>query len=161
MFACKNGHTQIVELMLKNQIDPNVQKNNGWNALMSACKNGHTQIVELLLKEQIDPNIQKNDGWNALMLASAKGHYEVVKLLLEWKADPTIKSNEGKTALKFAKTMEISVLLNSYLREHIEQEDDAASASFTSRSSIKSASSTLSLLSLDMCNVSGNKGYMY
>ena len=128
MSACQNGHTQIVELLLKEQVDPNVQRNDGGNAFMLACKNGHTQIVELLLKEQVDPNVQRNDGVTALMIASDNGHYEVVKLLLEWKTDPTIKSRKGNTALKLAKTMEMSVLLNSYLREHnIEQQDDAGS----------------------------------
>ncbi|XP_011408392.1 PREDICTED: uncharacterized protein LOC105315435 [Amphimedon queenslandica] len=77
--------------------------------------------VELLLKEQIDSDVQNKDGVTALMVASANGHYEVVKLLLEWKADPTIKSNEGHTALFYAKTEEISVLL--------QQVDDAISVS--------------------------------
>ena len=26
MLACQNGHTQIVELLLKEQVDPNVQE---------------------------------------------------------------------------------------------------------------------------------------
>ena len=37
MLACQNGHTQIVELLLKEQVDPNVQKEDGSNALMLAC----------------------------------------------------------------------------------------------------------------------------
>ena len=127
MLACQNGHTEIVELLLKKQVDPNVQRNSGGNAFMSACENGHTQIAELLLKEQVDTNIQKKDGENALMLASSNGHYEIVKLLLEWKADPTIKSKEGKTALSYAKTEEMSVLINSYLSKHNIEQNDALS----------------------------------
>ena len=55
MVACQNGHTQIVELLLKEQVDPNVQlRKSGGNAFIVACQNGHTQIVQLLLKEQVD-----------------------------------------------------------------------------------------------------------
>uniref|UniRef100_A0A1X7TCT9 BEACH domain-containing protein n=2 Tax=Amphimedon queenslandica TaxID=400682 RepID=A0A1X7TCT9_AMPQE len=167
MSACENGHTQIVELLLKEQVDPNVQKKDGWNAFMLACENGHTEVVKLLLKAQVDPNVQNRKGHTALMIASYKGHYELVKLLLECEADPTIKSKKGYTALKFAKTMEISILLNSYLREHnLEEQDDAGSVyshttgyhtvasdisslrSFSSNSSLGS----LSDISSDECN---------
>ncbi|XP_011408068.1 PREDICTED: ankyrin repeat domain-containing protein 17-like [Amphimedon queenslandica] len=121
ILACQNGHTQIIEMLLKEQVNPDVEKNDGLNTFMLACEKGHTQIVELLLKEQVDFNLQNKRGHTALMVASANGHYEVVKLLLEWKADPTIKSNEGHTALFYAKTEEISVLL--------QQVDDAISVS--------------------------------
>ena len=152
MLACQNGHTEIVELLLKKQVDPNVQRNSGGNAFMSACENGHTQIAELLLKEQVDTNIQKKDGENALMLASSNGHYEIVKLLLEWKADPTIKSKEGKTALSYAKTEEMSVLINSYLSEHNIEQNDALSI-FSFRSSIRSSVSSI----LSLCDISSTE----
>ena len=49
MAASKNGHYQVVELLLKGEADVNIQ-NNGWTALMFASDNGHHHIVELLLK---------------------------------------------------------------------------------------------------------------
>ena len=93
MLACLNGHIQIVELLLKEQVDPNVQNEDGMNGFMLACLNGHIQIVELLLKEQVDPNVQNKNGHTALMVASLTGLNEVVMLLLEWKADSNIKSD--------------------------------------------------------------------
>ncbi|XP_011407239.1 PREDICTED: ankyrin repeat domain-containing protein 50-like [Amphimedon queenslandica] len=152
MFACQNGHTRIIELLMKKQVDPNeqvdpnIQKKNGWNALMLACKNGHTQIVKLLLKEQVDPNVQQN----------------------KWEADPTIKSNKGNTALKFAKTIEISILLNSYIREHNREQQDDTSSEYSHTTgyntapsdtcSVRSVPSSLSLdsfsdISSDECDV--------
>ena len=59
MVACENGHTQIVELLLKEQVDPNVQDKDGWNAFMLACENGHIQIVELLLKSLVEMVVLK------------------------------------------------------------------------------------------------------
>uniref|UniRef100_A0A1X7T7S0 Uncharacterized protein n=1 Tax=Amphimedon queenslandica TaxID=400682 RepID=A0A1X7T7S0_AMPQE len=150
MMACLNGHIQIVELLLKEQVDPNVQNKNGWNAFMLACKNGHTQIVELLLKEHVDPNGHNRKGHTALMAASAEGHYKVAKLLLEWKADPTIKSNEGYTAISLSKDSDIYALIHSYMykKGNVKLEEDAASVySFESHRTVSSGYHTASGIS--------------
>uniref|UniRef100_A0A1X7SWR5 Uncharacterized protein n=1 Tax=Amphimedon queenslandica TaxID=400682 RepID=A0A1X7SWR5_AMPQE len=44
MLACQNGHTQIVELLLKDQVDPNVQNKRGHTALMIASAKGHYKV---------------------------------------------------------------------------------------------------------------------
>ena len=98
MVASKNGHQQVVELLLNEKADLNIQNNDGMTALMLASKNGHQQVVELLLNEKADPNIQNNDGRTALMLASGNGHQQVVELLLNEKSDPNIQDNDNWTA---------------------------------------------------------------
>ena len=62
MVTCHNGHTQIVELLLKEQLNPDVQNKDGVNAFIVACAYGCTQIIELLLTEQVDPNVQNKNG---------------------------------------------------------------------------------------------------
>ena len=54
MLASQNGHTQVVELLIKENADVKIQIKEGVTALMLASKNGHTQVVELLLKENAD-----------------------------------------------------------------------------------------------------------
>ena len=58
MFAGQNGHHQVVELLLKENADPNLRDLDGVTALMFASQNGHYQVVELLLKENVDLNLQ-------------------------------------------------------------------------------------------------------
>ena len=50
MVASQNGHTKVAELLLKVNVDVNIQQGDGWTALMLASKNGHTKVAELLLK---------------------------------------------------------------------------------------------------------------
>ena len=102
MFACHNGHHQVVELLLSKNPDINIQNNDGWTASMLASRNGHHQVVELLLSKDPDINIQNNNGWTALMLASRNGHHQVVELLLCKDSDINIQSNDGWTALMLA-----------------------------------------------------------
>ncbi|XP_011407630.1 PREDICTED: ankyrin repeat domain-containing protein 29-like, partial [Amphimedon queenslandica] len=94
------GHIQIAELLLKENVNPNVQDKNGQNAFMLACGEGHAQIVELLLKKNFDPNVQETvaSGWNAFMLACAEGHTQIVELLLKEKVDPSVQNKNGWNA---------------------------------------------------------------
>ena len=82
MFASRDGHTPVVELLLNKgaKIDQ-VNDDGRWTALMFASLNGHTSVVELLLNKGANINQADNFGRTALMFASWYGHTEVVELL--------------------------------------------------------------------------------
>ena len=109
--AASNDHSEIVKLLLEAKVNPNVQNEYGWTALMGASENGRIEVVRLLLEAKVDPNIQSNFGWTALIWASDNGHSEIVKLLLENEANPNIQSKSGFTALNLTKNPEIKNLL--------------------------------------------------
>jgi serine/threonine-protein phosphatase 6 regulatory ankyrin repeat subunit B len=46
MYASQNGHSEIADLLLKQQADPNVQNNDGFTALMLASQNGHPEVAD-------------------------------------------------------------------------------------------------------------------
>ncbi len=52
IIAVLNGHTKIVDLLIKAHADVDVQNKYGDTALMWAAFNGHTKIVDLLIKAQ-------------------------------------------------------------------------------------------------------------
>ena len=120
MSACLNGHTQIVELLFKEKVNPNVQVNDGWNAFMLACLNGQFQIVELLLKEQVDPNVQKENGWNALMLACLNGHTQIVELLLKEQVDLNVQDKDGWNAFMSACQNGHTEIVELLLKEQVD-----------------------------------------
>ena len=62
MIASHYGDYQVVEMLLREQANPNIKKKGDWTALMIASQNGHCEIVELLLKQQADHKIQLPDG---------------------------------------------------------------------------------------------------
>ena len=111
IMACINSNTysndEIVELLLKNNADPNLKDNNGQTALMYACRysntNSNIKTVKLLLEYGADLHLKVNREWNTLMLAcrnsSSYSNTETVKLLLEYGADPNLKTTDGWTAL--------------------------------------------------------------
>jgi len=84
-WASKNGQTNVVELLLKDErVNPAADDN---YAIQLASQNGHTEVVKLLLKDpRVNPAANENE---AIGLASENGHTEIVKLLLK---DPRVNS---------------------------------------------------------------------
>jgi ankyrin repeat protein len=120
-YACLNGHTEIVEILMRRGIDPCINDNicienacmNGYtdivgllmnsgkitrlsknidNLIMKACEYGYTKIVELLLNNNdIDPCIDNNYCIKQVCLG---GHVEILRLLLnDYRADPICDNN--------------------------------------------------------------------
>ena len=103
MHAARDGHTEVVKLLIDNGADLNHKSNGGVTALRTAAREGRTEVVKLLIDNGADMNIKDVDGWTALMHASIYGHTEVVKLLVENGADMNIKdSRYGRTVLIYA-----------------------------------------------------------
>ena len=99
--AAREGHLNIVTLLLASGANVNAADRTGGTALMAASGAGHTEIVKALLAAGADANAQlvmdmagmtsiggragreKDDVITALSMASANNNSEVVKLLQE------------------------------------------------------------------------------
>jgi hypothetical protein len=86
-WACQNGHTEFVKLLLTDKrIDSSEAEQ---SPLRQACDKGHIEIVRLLLADQrVNPSAHYQF---AIRNACARGHCAIVKLLLaDKRVDPTV-----------------------------------------------------------------------
>ncbi|XP_075898303.1 ankyrin repeat and SAM domain-containing protein 1A isoform X3 [Nelusetta ayraudi] len=124
--AALNGHSDVVETLLRNEALTNIADNKGCYPLHLAAWKGDEHIVKLLihqgpshprLNEQssvdhkefkrcgpFDPyiNAKNNDNETPLHCAAQYGHTGVVRLLLEELTDPTMRNNKFETPLDLA-----------------------------------------------------------
>ncbi|KAK5894987.1 hypothetical protein CesoFtcFv8_011623 [Champsocephalus esox] len=124
--AALNGHSEVVETLLRNEALTNIADNKGCYPLHLAAWKGDEHIVKLLihqgpshpkLNEQssvdhkefkrcgpFDPyiNAKNNDNETPLHCAAQYGHTRVVQMLLEELTDPTMRNNKFETPLDLA-----------------------------------------------------------
>ncbi|MBO7537308.1 MAG: ankyrin repeat domain-containing protein [Alphaproteobacteria bacterium] len=115
MVAAENGFTNIVDLLLKNNANPNRRDLRDNTALIYASENGHVDIVKLLLENGADPDKKNRAGLTALMYAVRNGHVNIAKILLDHGARIDRTSGSKKTALDYARgNIEMTELLAEY-----------------------------------------------
>ena len=102
-FASRNGHEQVVRVLLDKGADANAMfKDDGWTPLHFASQNGYEQVVRMLLDKGADVNAKDIGGWAPLHNASEYGYEQVVRVLLDKGADVNAKNNDGWTPLHSA-----------------------------------------------------------
>ena len=88
-FAANNGHTEIVELLLEQNIEANPSDLAGFTPLHLACMNGHFEIVQIYCAKKtpnlsnINFNARDPHGRTPFHYAAIHGHLKMTKLLLD------------------------------------------------------------------------------
>uniref|UniRef100_A0A3B3BGB4 Ankyrin repeat and sterile alpha motif domain containing 1A n=1 Tax=Oryzias melastigma TaxID=30732 RepID=A0A3B3BGB4_ORYME len=119
--AALNGHSDVVEALLRNEALTNVADSKGCYPLHLAAWKGDERIVKLLIhKGPSHPKIneQNNDNETPLHCAAQYGHTQVVQLLLEELTDPTMRNNKFETPLDLAALYGRLEVVKLLLRAH-------------------------------------------
>lgn len=99
IIACKNGHRDVVELLLNQGADIEWTDVRGNTPLIKACIRGHASIVRLLLEKGADvERTIDRQHITALMHACSRGHVEIVQILVEHGANVDHRMENGITA---------------------------------------------------------------
>ena len=105
--ASREGHINVVRILIDNGANPNEAKKGEHTPLVGASLHGHKDVVKLLLDRGADPNLASKSHldamhYTALHLASRGGNKGTVKVLLEGGAEPNVMTDSMHTPLHFA-----------------------------------------------------------
>ena len=100
--ACAEGHTTVVDLLTKENIDLDAQGGKFGSAINAAAALGYKEILYHLINLGASLILNNKDGQTTINLASQNGHVDVVKLLLQSGADAAVPDNDRWTPLNSA-----------------------------------------------------------
>lgn len=96
ILACKNGHTDIFDILIQYGADPNLENTHKITPLMEACDKNHIDIVDRLLSLRIDINA-RNDTKNTVLYMCKS--VEILDKLYSYGIDINIQNKYRQTAL--------------------------------------------------------------
>ena len=98
--AAEMGQTEVVRILLENEVDPN------WGGsvtpLEAAVLEGNPEIVDLLVQAGADVNRPVEEGFTPLMSAATMGNGRIARQLLNAGAKTRLKNADGDTAMDLA-----------------------------------------------------------
>ena len=105
MYACRKGHLEVVDELLKLGASVGLVSALGRTALLEAIAHNHEEIVSVLLEQnKLDLNAinLKDHNRSALMAATNLGLFSILARLLEYNVDVNQQDSDGLTALSLA-----------------------------------------------------------
>ena len=103
MYATRNGHSQVADLLLKHGANINARQNFGWTPLMQAIRGEHPDIAIDLINRGANVNDKNNSGWDAIQMAARyTDSIELVELLLSKGANINSANSYNYTAVGLA-----------------------------------------------------------
>ncbi|XP_046330940.2 ankyrin repeat domain-containing protein 17-like [Haliotis rufescens] len=103
MVAAEFGHTNVLELLVREGGDVNVRSSEGNTILHAACLGGHVKMVRHVLSTtRVNVNARGKKGRSPLMLAAWMGHQEVFELLVSAGSDVSLVDDGGNNILHVA-----------------------------------------------------------
>ena len=79
--AVANGHSQVLQLLLEYDGDPNCRANSGYTPLHLAASRGHVDCVRVLLANNADIYDDGDAGKTPIHTAALSSKHDVVKVL--------------------------------------------------------------------------------
>ncbi|GJP65035.1 hypothetical protein CLOP_g21955 [Closterium sp. NIES-67] len=97
--ACRNGHVEIAEMLLKYGASVDAVDVEGATPLLAAADSGFANCVQLLLKAGAQPDARDKVGVTPLIAAAYNGHDEALSALVHHGAAVDARSHGGVTPL--------------------------------------------------------------
>ncbi|KAH8805995.1 ankyrin repeat-containing domain protein [Xylogone sp. PMI_703] len=91
--AIRNGHVEVIKILLKRGADPMRHGPWGQSALHMASASGHAEITRLLGEAGADLNARDDNSFTPLYEASLWGNFKSVEVLVELGADTSLATS--------------------------------------------------------------------
>lgn len=85
--ACEHNCLELVQLLLKQNVDVNIQDKQGWTPLTEACNSDNVEIVKLLFDFGANVKLVDSNGFSLIDVACISERITILKFLLHQNVD--------------------------------------------------------------------------
>lgn len=117
--CCFIGDNDLLEWLLKHNVDINQCRSDDVTALFVACQEDHLTMAKKLLEKNAFVNKQISDGATPLFIACQKKHLPLVDILLSKDANVNLCTKDGSTPLIVSAKLGHSEIAKRLLKEKI------------------------------------------
>lgn len=124
-YAAKNGHYEIVKLLIEAKADLNCQSNTYYKQtpLLAAIYNNHTEIASLLIQKGANINWFEKKGKTPLMEACTQENIPIIKELLQKGADINAREQFGLKVFSFIHRGPYWSLITDLLQDELKKRE--------------------------------------
>lgn len=120
MWAAAEGHSDIVDLLLKSGADPKLVSKGGFNALVFAVQHGDAKSTSSLIAAGLSPDYVVPSGPSVLQIAVLAGKTTTADVLMKSGANVNIADKSGFTPLHMAAQSGNLKIVETLLAQHAE-----------------------------------------
>jgi ankyrin repeat protein len=125
--ASREGHSEVVSLLLEERADVNLRDDVGETALHCAISNSHLHTAHILMRHGANLDMQNKNGRTALHYACLRGDLEAVQSLVDHGASVDLHGKDSATPLGEAASMDhtevVQLLVNHGADIHCTDKD--------------------------------------
>lgn len=100
--ACTRGHTNVVSVLVHNQVPVDQRGREGTTALFEACKLGYFEIVRILVTEgHANTTLCDRDGCLPIEIATKNGHKDITHMLAHTRQNSLKETEAEEGAAKY------------------------------------------------------------
>ncbi|XP_011445686.1 E3 ubiquitin-protein ligase MIB1-like isoform X2 [Crassostrea angulata] len=116
--ASQNGHTDVIKILIKHDVDFEIEDKDGDRAVHHAAFGDEPSVIEQLQRGGADLNARNKRRQTPLHIGVNKGHIGVVKTLLDLGCHPSLQDSEGDTPLHDAISKKRDDMISLLLEHH-------------------------------------------
>ncbi|KAI9897952.1 hypothetical protein N3K66_006312 [Trichothecium roseum] len=116
--AVRDGHLDVVNLLLEAGANASATANQGWAPLLIAAHRGHLEVVKTLIDIGVDMNAANYHGWTPYLAAAGNDSIGVLDYLRDQGVQTSVRSRSGLTPLHITVRRSSSLKMLAHLIDY-------------------------------------------
>ena len=119
--AVTEGHADVVEYLISDDVEVDMTGRYGMTALHHACHLNNYEVAKMLLQYGANPSPATSYGITPLHICCREGNFSMIRMLLLFGADQFLQDQPGKAPHEYAQTDKVHTYIQEFAGRYMLQ----------------------------------------